>query len=85
MNDNYDYPTTKRDPSSTNVAELFQGTLKLGIVTHFLGIIGDGTFAARTYVKKTKWFRLAALIACSIYSIIWLGWLIWIHIALFNH
>jgi len=50
-----------------------------------LGIIGDSCFAARVYVKKTAWFRLAALIIVSIYTLLWLGWLIYLHIIVFNH
>lgn len=37
------------------------------------------------YVKKTAWFRLAALIIVSIYTLLWLGWLIYLHIIVFNH
>ena len=59
--------------------------VRFGMIVHILGIAGDSSFAARVYVKKTQWFRLAALIAVSLYTILWLGWLIWLHIVVFNH
>ena len=57
----------------------------MGFYVHLLGIVGDASFAARVYVKKVQWFRLAALIACSLYTILWLAWLIWLHVVVFNH
>ena len=59
--------------------------LKAGGVIHVLGILGDSSFAIRIFVKKTQWFRLGALILVSIYSLLWLGWLIWLHVIVFNH
>ena len=55
------------------------------MIVHILGVIGDSSYAARIYIKKTQWFRLASLIIVSLYSILWLGWLIWLHIVVFNH
>ena len=55
------------------------------MIVHIIGILGDGSFAARVYVKKTQWFRYGALILVSFYSIFWLGWLIWLHIVVYNH
>ncbi len=57
----------------------------MGAMVHILGIIGDGSFAARIYVKKTRWFRSAALIAVSLYSILFIGWLVFLHIVVFSH
>ena len=73
------------DPDATNVAEQFQRCIEMGFYVHLLGIVGDASFAARVYVKKVQWFRLAALIACSLYSLLWLAWLIWLHVVVFNH
>ena len=50
-----------------------------------IGIIGDASYAARVYIKKTAWFRLGSLIAVSIYTLLWLGWLIYLHVIVFNH
>ncbi len=52
---------------------------------HGLGIIGDSSFAIRVFVKKVHWFRLASLVLVSLYTIMWLGWLIWLHILVFGH
>ena len=67
------------------MAGYFRDMLKAGGVIHVLGILGDSSFAIRIFVKKTQWFRLGALILVSIYSLLWLGWLIWLHVIVFNH
>ena len=73
------------NPDAKDISQSFKETVKLGLVVHFLGIIGDTSFAARVYIKKTNWFRLAALIAVSIYTLLWIGWLIYLHVVVFNH
>ena len=73
------------DPTATDVANHFQACVTMGFYVHLLGIIGDGSFAARIYIKKTAWFRLASMIAVSLYSLLWLAWLIWLHVVVFNH
>ena len=78
-------PVSVTNVDATDVSQTFFSMIRLGMVTHLLGIIGDGSFAARIYVKNTPWFRLAALIAVSLYTILWLGWLIWLHVVVFNH
>ena len=57
----------------------------MGFYVHLIGILGDSSFAARIYVKKTQWFRLISLITVSLYTLLWLAWLIWLHIVVFNH
>ena len=57
----------------------------MGVIVHFLGILGDSSFAARVYVKKHNCYRLTSLILVSLYTILWLGWLIWLHVVVFNH
>ena len=83
--DDSDLPTTMMDPSASDVASMFRDTLKGGALVHALGILGDGSFAVRIFVKKTQWYRLASLILVSFYTILWLGWLIWLHIVVFYH
>ena len=80
-----DLPTSMMDHSATDISGLFKGTLKFGAMVHALGIIGDSSFAIRVYVKKTQWYRLTSLIIVSFYTMLWLGWLIWLHIVVFNH
>ena len=83
--DNLNIPTTNTDRSASDIAATFKATMKFGAMVHALGILGDSSFAIRVYVKKTQWYRLASLILVSFYSILWLGWLIWLHIVVFNH
>ena len=73
------------DPTGTDIAKSFTEIIEMGMFVHILGIFGDSGFAARVYIKKTQWYRLASLILCSLYSLLWLGWLIWLHIIVFNH
>lgn len=85
VNPDLDIPTSVKDRDAVNVAEQFQTTIKLGAMIHGLGILGDSSFAIRVWVKKTQWYRLTSLIIVSIYSILWLGWLVWLHILVFGH
>ena len=48
-------------------------------------MIADVSFAVRVYVKKNSCYRLGSLIIVSLYTVIWLGWLIWLHIVILNH
>ena len=57
----------------------------MGFYVHLLGIFGDSSFAARVYIKNTAWYRLASMILVSLYSLLWMGWLIWLHVVVFNH
>ena len=56
-----------------------------GLFAHALGILGDGSFAIRVYVKKAEWFRSTSVYLVTFYTLVWTGWLIWLHIVLFNH
>lgn len=84
-NDTLDVPTIMKDPTAVDVAKRFVDTLKFGMVVHFLGIIADTSFAIRVYVKKNQCYRLGSLIIVALYTAIWLGWLIWLHIVILNH
>jgi len=84
-NSDSNVPTSYGDHSAKDITEEFKATVKLGLIVHILGVFGDSSFAARVYVKKTQWFRLGSLILVSLYTILWLGWLIWLHIVVFNH
>ena len=85
VNPDSNIPTSVKDRDAVNVAEQFQTTIKLGAMIHGLGILGDSSFAIRVWVKKTQWYRLTSLIVVSIYSLLWLGWLVWLHILVFGH
>ena len=56
-----------------------------GFFIHLAGIFGDGSMAARVYVKKTEWFRTLALILVSLYTLAWLGWLITLLVLRYRH
>ena len=51
--DDSDLPVSQNDPSATNIADNFQKCVEMGFYVHLLGILGDSSFAARVYVKKT--------------------------------
>ncbi len=50
--------------------------INYGFIIHFVGIFADGSMAVRVYVKKTQWYRSFALILVTIYTLLWLAWLI---------
>lgn len=50
-----------------------------GFFTHLAGFLADGGMAIRVY-SKNKIFNLVAIIACCIYSVFWLAWIIWLHV-----
>ena len=83
--DDSDIPTTMKDPLATDIVDRFKSTILYGTMVHFLGILGDSSFAIRVYVTKTQWYRLASLILVSFYTLLWLGWLIWLHVVVFTH
>ena len=50
-----------------------------GFAVHLAGIIGDGAMIFRVKSKNAT-FRILALAACTIYSLAFVAWLIWIHV-----
>ena len=70
---------------SINVAEEYSQLLMFGSFVHGIGILGDGSFAARVYVKRTEWFRFGSLIAVSFYSLCFTGWFVYLHMQVFKH
>ncbi len=48
-----------------------------GFITHLIGFFCDSAMAIRV-VSKNKAFNIAALVACSLYTIAFIIWLIWI-------
>ena len=85
VNPTSEVPTSYHDRNSVDVAMRFTDTLKLGAVVHIIGILGDTSYTVRIFVKKTQWFRLTSIILVSLYTLLWLGWLVWIHIQVFGH
>ena len=53
--------------------------MTFGFAVHLSGIIGDGAMVFRVKSKNSN-FRILALAACTIYSFVFLAWLIWIHV-----
>ena len=80
-----DVPVTIFDRNSVNVTQDFHNVLKGGFVVHLLGIFADSSMAARVYVKKTIWFRTFALVFVSIYTLMWLAWLISLIVVRYKH
>ena len=80
-----DVPVSCFDTGAVNVAQEFQVCLTWGFYIHLAGIFADASFAARIYVKKTQWFRTFALIFVTLYSLMWLGWLISLFIIRYRH
>merc|ERR1712060_109023 len=78
-------PSSHTNPMSINVAEEYSQLLMFGSFVHGIGIIGDGSFAARVYVKRTEWFRFGSLIAVSFYSLCFTGWFVYLHMQVFKH
>ena len=50
-----------------------------GFAVHLAGILGDGAMVFRVKSKNSN-FRIFALAACTIYSLAFVAWLIWIHV-----
>ena len=59
--------------------------MKWGFYIHLMGIFGDASMAARVYVKETNWFRTSALVLVSIYTLLWVGWLIATLVVRYRH
>lgn len=48
----------------------------MGFITHLLGFFADGSVAIRVK-SKNRYFRVFAVIFCGIYTLVWVGWLLW--------
>ena len=53
--------------------------MAFGFAVHVAGVIGDGAMVFRVKSKNSN-FRMLALAACTIYTLAFVAWLIWIHV-----
>ena len=73
------------EPEAVNVTARFNLIILFGFFVHLAGIIGDSAVAASIKVKRPAWFKQAAYLACGIYTLGWLAWLVSILVIRFNH
>jgi len=63
--------------NATDVSLKFQQMMAFGFGSALVGIFADAGMAIRGYVKN-KTFDMIALIFCSLYTLTFLIWFIWI-------
>lgn len=50
-----------------------------------MGVIGDSAMAVRVYVKRNQCYRTTALILVSIYTLVWVAWIISALVVRYRH
>ncbi len=58
--------------------------MKLGFGVHFLGMFADSFMVIRVKCRN-KNFGFGALLAVSVYTFVFVAWLIWIHVLRYNN
>jgi hypothetical protein len=77
------FPVDQITSGAINVSFNMASCMKFGFAVHLMGIFADTSMAIRVRSVNMK-FRLYALVAVSVYTVLVLGWIIWLHFVRYN-
>lgn len=67
-----------------NVSKSMQSCIEYGFAVHLIGIFADSSMLFRVRSTNRK-FRLIALVAVSVYTCLFIAWLVALHVVRYNN